>query len=95
MSGANYEFCPGCDRKAFYAGDADVPETVVIWHQACLDKRITEAAAAERERCADLARQVHATFTSSYSFTEGRTKTLPFADYLLADEPSATPGGTP
>ena len=49
---------------------------------------IAAAVAAERQRCADLARQVRATFTSSYSFTTGRTKTLQFADYLLAGEMS-------
>jgi len=39
MSGANYEYCPGCDSKALYTGEEDVPDGVVIWHQACLESR--------------------------------------------------------
>lgn len=39
MSSANYAHCEGCERKAFYAGEEDIPEGVVIWHQACLDAR--------------------------------------------------------
>jgi hypothetical protein len=35
MSGSNYESCPGCDRKALYVGDQDVPEGVEVWHAAC------------------------------------------------------------
>jgi hypothetical protein len=36
MSGANYEFCPGCDSKALYMGEEDVPDGVVVWHEKCL-----------------------------------------------------------
>jgi hypothetical protein len=46
------------------------------------------AAAAETERIRRLAVEVGATFRSTYSFTEGRSKILRFADYL-EDVPAA------
>lgn len=39
MSGANYEYCPGCDQKALYVGDQDVPEGVEAWHAKCRVER--------------------------------------------------------
>ena len=36
MSGANYEKCPGCDKKALYVGEDDVQENVEVWHTECL-----------------------------------------------------------
>lgn len=54
MSGANYEYCPVCDRKALYVGDEDIPAGVVVLHKACADQErsraVAAAAAAERER---------------------------------------------
>ena len=50
MSGANYEWCHVCDTKALYVGDADVGEDVLVLHEACFAKAVTDAAAAERER---------------------------------------------
>jgi len=50
MSGANYEYCPGCDTKALYTGEEDMPADVVILHKACQDRAIAEAVTAERER---------------------------------------------
>jgi hypothetical protein len=39
MSSANYAHCEGCERKAFYTGEEDIPEGVVIWHETCLAAR--------------------------------------------------------
>jgi hypothetical protein len=36
MSGANYEYCPGCESKALYMGEYDVPDGVEVWHGKCL-----------------------------------------------------------
>lgn len=47
MSGGNYLWCPGCDRKALYVGDIDVPEmpggtyAVEAWHVLCRRQRFT------------------------------------------------------
>jgi hypothetical protein len=38
MSKANYALCEGCDNKAFYTGEDDLPEGIVVWHEACLAK---------------------------------------------------------
>lgn len=45
MSYADYAHCPGCDGKALYLGDSDVPEGVEAWHSGCLKERIASAAA--------------------------------------------------
>lgn len=37
MSYSDYEHCPGCEGKALSMGEAEVPDGVVVWHQACLD----------------------------------------------------------
>jgi hypothetical protein len=42
VSGANYEFCPGCDLKALYMGEEDVPDGVEVWHEKCLADRRAE-----------------------------------------------------
>ena len=59
MSGANYEYCPVCDRKALYVGDEDIPDGTVVLHKACADQErsraVAAAAAAERERIRQLA----------------------------------------
>jgi hypothetical protein len=44
MSGANYEFCPGCDSKALYMGEEEVPDGVVVWHEKCLTARLADQA---------------------------------------------------
>ena len=54
MSGANYWFCPGCDRKALYAGDADEPDDIAVWHESCLAEHAAAAATAERDRIRSL-----------------------------------------
>lgn len=35
MSYADYEICPGCDRKALYMGDREAPEGIEVWHASC------------------------------------------------------------
>ncbi len=43
MAGANYEYCLLCDQKALYVGDQDVPGGVIVLHQACYDKSVSNA----------------------------------------------------
>lgn len=58
MSYADYEICPGCDRKALYSGEEDVPEGIEVWHASCRAEQATAAATAERERIVVLLRGV-------------------------------------
>lgn len=51
MSGANYEYCPGCDNKALYVGEEEVPDGVVVWHETCL---ATDRAQRAREIFGDI-----------------------------------------
>lgn len=50
MSGANYEYCSVCNKKAFYVGEEEIPENVVILHSACRDASIQEARIDEVKR---------------------------------------------
>ena len=43
MSGANYEYCPVCDRKALYVGEDDIPDGIVIMHKACAEQELAAA----------------------------------------------------
>ena len=53
MSGANYEYCPVCDSKAYYVGDDDVVDIVML-HAACYDRRLAEKFQAGREEAIGL-----------------------------------------
>jgi hypothetical protein len=58
-------------------------------HESALDAAVQAVAATiraeERERLAQLATEVGATYRSTYSFTEGQSKVLRFADLIRED----------
>lgn len=53
MSGANYLYCPGCETKALYVGDDDLPDGIEVWHAACRLIRDDAASAAAAHIDAD------------------------------------------
>jgi hypothetical protein len=55
VSGANYAYCGGCDKKALYVGEEDLPENVSVMHDDCLDA-MHKAARAEALAERDVAR---------------------------------------
>lgn len=62
MSGAIYEWCPGCETKSLYVGEEDVPDGVEVWHQDCRIRATQQAVEAERERI----RQITLAFAAAW-----------------------------
>lgn len=55
MSAGNYEYCPGCENKALYVGEEEVPGNLEVWHSACVVSATIAAANAETDRIRQMA----------------------------------------
>lgn len=92
MSGANYEWCPGCERKALYVGEDDVPDGVEVWHAECRAKAEASAAAGAASVQRELDRQL--AFNSVATYVNDQGERVPFAD-LLGDAITPATEGSP
>jgi hypothetical protein len=78
VSGANYEYCPGCDMKALYVGEEDVGD-VVVFHADCHRQLIASAVATEFTRIRHLAADKGAVYRTGL---KGSRHFAPFADLM-------------